>query len=492
MIGLTTSTQTIAESASREAAWYRAGLAAALIVTASLKLWLWTRAYGFEQGDPLEYINMAHAIAYQTGEEWWDIRPLLFPVMLVPVIWLGDWLPDPTGEATVMAIRLVPLTMSIASMVVVAGIGRRLGGRVVGVMAAALLGVNGVTNQLSVTPFAEVPSTLFMLVTLLLLLRTSISARADLGAGLAVGTACLIRYQSLAYLAPFVLWVLWSRRLRGSAWFLGGVAICLAGQAVLESLAYGQPFHSLIESAKYNVTSDESAQFFGAEPPWWFLTTVDRWLGVPLAGFALLGFVHGLRSSDRRAGWLLVVAAAATMLVWLSALSHKELRFASQIVPLFCVAAAQGIVAAGAVMGRRSGVVAALLLCVNLVHGIRSSLELTVAFNTGFVDGPKRVALEQPGGTLASIPWFIARPYTAGKIHLVRGDVDLWRDREAIVDTFERADYILLREYDFAADREIARLVDSQFRTIEEYPEQVVLLRNRRLGEPERPARGRR
>src|SRR6266511_1926994 len=94
----------------------RAGwIAASLLVAgaAALKLWFWLQAYGFEQGDPLEYLNLGHSIAFQTGERWWDIRPILYPVLLAPILWIGQFLPDATGEAAVKAVRLFPLVCSL-------------------------------------------------------------------------------------------------------------------------------------------------------------------------------------------------------------------------------------------------------------------------------------------------------------------------------------------------------------------------------------------
>ena len=114
---------------------------------------------------------------------------------------------------------------------------------------------------------------------------------------------------------------------------------------------------------------------------------------------------------------------------------------------------------------------------------------MDLSHNPGFVLGVKRVAENQPGAVLGSIPWFIARPYTYGKINLIRADVDRWSDREYMAEVIARADYILLREYDFNADRTIQRQIDGQFRTIETYPEQVVLLQNRKLADVDRPNR---
>ena len=181
------------------------------------------------------------------------------------------------------------------------------------------------------------------------------------------------------------------------------------------------------------------------------------------------------------------------MLLWLSALGHKELRFAVQVVPFGMLFAGNGVALLWSLASRTGPCVAGAALSIALGLSLWRTTELPLQFNIGFVDGPKAVAAARPGATLATIPWFIARPYTDGKIVLVRGDVDRWRDKDAITRVFNEADYILLREYDFATDRTIQRLVDSQFRTIESYPDQLVLLENRRLAnESDRAGRPRR
>ena len=189
-----------------------------LTLAAILRLALWDRAYGFEQGDPVEYVNIAYRIAFGVGIEWWDLRPLLLSLLYVPVMLVMQWWPDPTGEAMVRALPLVGVLFSLGSVVVTYAIGRRLGGEIVGLTAGLLVAVNPVFNRLSVTTFAEVPSTFFVLLVVWLLVRSGHGAdsaadgvgdgsmcaarRAFLDsvtlAGLALGLGCMIRYQAIA------------------------------------------------------------------------------------------------------------------------------------------------------------------------------------------------------------------------------------------------------------------------------------------------------
>lgn len=448
-----------------------------LVGGSALKLWFWMQAYGFEQGDPLEYLNIAHSIAFQTGERWWDIRPILYPLLLVPTLWIGQLLPDPTGEATVKAVRLFPLICSVATLAVLIMLGHAIGSTASGIAGAAMLAVSPIFTQLSVSPFAEVPATLCVLVAIWALMTAERDHRRYLLAGLAMSIGAMIRYQSLAFIAPLALWVLF-RGARPLAAFGIGLGTCTALQAGLDVAVYGRPFHSLIQSARYNVTSDAAAAFYGATPPTWFLETVPGWLGLTAAVLALMGGSVGLLNGRRRE-WLLIVGAAGVMLVWLSLLAHKEARFTAQVSPLLFLAAGHGVVIVSSLLGKLRLVAAVALIGAAVAPSVAALPGQALTFNIGYVDGPKRVAAEQPGATLASIPWFIARPYTAGRLNLVRGDIDRWRDRQYITGVFNAADYVLLPEYDFASDREIQRLVDGQYRTLETYPGQVVLLQRR-------------
>ena len=129
----------------------------------ALRLVLWNRAVGFEQGDPLEYVNIAYKLAFGIGIEWWDLRPLLLSLLYVPVLYVAQWWPDPTGEAMVRALRLVSVLFGVGVVGLTYLLGRRLAGEIVGLGAGLLVAVNPVVNRMSVSTFAEVPSTFFIL-----------------------------------------------------------------------------------------------------------------------------------------------------------------------------------------------------------------------------------------------------------------------------------------------------------------------------------------
>lgn len=503
-------------------------LMALLAGALGLRLVLWNRAVGFEQGDPLEYVNIAYKLAFGIGIEWWDLRPLLLSLLYVPVLYVAQWWPDPTGEAMVRALRLVSVLFGVGVVCVTHLLGRRLGGEAVGLGAGLLVAVNPVVNRMSVSTFAEIPSTFFILLSLWLLVRaldaeqTSVRKLA-FGAGLAIGLGCMIRYQAIFYLPPVGLWValVGLARTRGGpmerlraivdlrTWsgaltlgFGGGLPLAMLAQGLIELLAYGRPFHSLLVSFEYNVTSGLAPVEFGEEPFDWFVRQAPSWLGLMTAALAAIGLSAVVRG-PRGAGWRLVALAGLAMLLALSALPHKEERFMSQVVPLLALLAAQGAALVGRLggwawelrassawkptaqrVGRTVTTVIAILGCAAPLLFV--SLSLDLESNVGYVLGVKRAAELRPGGTLGTIPWLVARPYAGTRLTLERVDRNVWSRRDEVAQTIERSDFLLFPEYWLLEDREIDRLVDARFRSIDAYEDGVVLYQSRRLEEPGR------
>ena len=534
--------------------WRRRGPVLLLLLGAlALRLVLWDRAVGFEQGDPLEYVNIAYKLAFGIGIEWWDLRPLLLSLLYVPVLYVAQWWPDPTGEAMVRALRLTSVLFGVGTVALTYAIGRQLSGELVGLGAGLLVAVNPVVNRMSVSTFAEIPSTFFILLSLWLLVRCCERAAPSIrllafGAGLALGAGCMIRYQAIFYLPPVGLWVallalvwgaggllarvrsLFDLRQRPGALALGfggGLLLAIFIQGVIELIAYGRPFHSLLASFTYNVTSGQAPVEFGEEPFDWFFREVPSWFGWVAAVLAVLGLVSVVRGRNA-AGWRLVTLTGVAMLLALSALPHKEARFMSQVVPLLALLAAQGatmlgrddLTPRGATMLARSdltprgrdksrpyrreegeisspvspsprrrggwGVRSSLLLALAAAPMLLASWALDLEANVGYVYGVKRAAELRPGSIVGTIPWQVARPYAGTRLTLERMDRNAWNRREEVARTIEQSDFLLFPEYWLLEDREIDRLVEARFRSIEAYDDGVVLYQNRRLEEPNR------
>jgi hypothetical protein len=117
---------------------------------------------------------------------------------------------------------------------------------------------------------------------------------------------------------------------------------------------------------------------------------------------------------------------------------------------------------------------------------LAASWTLDLESNVGYVLGVKRAAELRPGSTLGTIPWLIARPYAGTRLTLERMDRNVWSRREEVARTIEQSDFLLFPEYWLLEDREIDKLVDARFRSIDGYEDGVVLYQSRRLEEPNR------
>ncbi|MCC7367695.1 MAG: glycosyltransferase family 39 protein [Chloroflexi bacterium] len=507
--------------------WGVGGLLALLAGALGLRLWLLSRAVGFEQGDPLEYVNIAYKMAFGIGIEWWDLRPLLLSLLYVPVLYVAQWWPDPTGEVMVRALRLVSALFGVGIVWLTYQLGRDLVGELPGLAAALLVAVNPVVNRLSISTYAELPSTFCILLSLWLLIR---SVRPDaerrfataLGGGLALGLGCMIRYQAIFYLPPVCLWVgvvslvlvrgsvrgrllrAMDRRTPEGALALGfaaGLGLAVLAQAAIEQVAYGRPFHSLLASFSYNVTSGLAPIEFGEEPFDWYLRQTPSWLGVMTAALAAVGLGVSARAPRGRS-WSLLGVAGLTMFLALCWLPHKEERFLSQIVPLAAIFAALGISTVARAFGwawtlratqhrEAARTVGSVLMTVVIALGcaapmLTATLTLDLSSNVGYVLGIKKAAELRPGATVGTVPWNVARPYAGTRLTLERMDRAVWERRAEVTRTIEQSDFLLFPEYWLTEDREIDKLVDARFRSIEGYDDGVVLYQSRRLEDPGR------
>jgi hypothetical protein len=131
-------------------------------------------------------------------------------------------------------------------------------------------------------------------------------------------------------------------------------------------------------------------------------------------------------------------------------------------------------------------VIAAVLLLLAAGPMLLASWTLDLEANVGYVLGVKRAAELRPGSTLGTIPWLIARPYAGTRLTLERMDRNVWSRRDEVTRTIEQSDFLLFPEYWLLEDREIDKLVDARFRSIDAYEDGVVLYQSRRLEEPNR------
>ncbi|MDB4932628.1 MAG: Alg9-like mannosyltransferase family protein, partial [Myxococcaceae bacterium] len=196
---------------------------------------------------------------------------------------------------------------------------------------------------------------------------------------------------------------------RAGAAALAGLALPLAALGVADRLAWGSAFHSVRAYLQYNLVDDRARLDFGGRPAWFYLACLP--LLVPAGAWLALG------SFDRRRLGL-AAATAAVYLAGMSAIAHKEFRFALVAVPL---------VTAALVAARPAWTAPQRRLAVALTLA-QSVVALAVLYVSGYCQGePMRLAR-----------WVGARPdlrelvlvnVAHPGVSAVGRDVPVWGDR---------------------------------------------------------------
>jgi GPI mannosyltransferase 3 len=190
----------------------------------------------------------------------------------------------------------------------------------------------------------------------------SFRRRRALGGGVALGLAVVARYGSVPAVAAALAWLAARRRWRAlGAVLAGGAAVALLLGA-LDWATWGEPFHSLLAWARFNVFSEGAVRAFGARGFDFYVYLVPRlvpaWVW-PLLLYALLS----PRAGRPRLG--LPLAMALATLAALVATPHKEERFLYPVVVLLVLEAAPVLSRLGArlprLLGAAAGTVAVVL-----------------------------------------------------------------------------------------------------------------------------------
>ncbi|MBI5512586.1 MAG: hypothetical protein HY909_02395 [Deltaproteobacteria bacterium] len=150
-------------------------------------------------------------------------------------------------------------------------------------------------------------------------------------AGAWLGLAFVLRYPAGLYLLLVLLAYARARDARACARALGGFAVVFALLGALDLGLWGSPWHSLVSYARYNLLEGRAALDYGSRPWWWLLPVTAA---VAPLGFLLCAGTAVLRRPT------LPTAVGLGYLLAMSALSHKELRFALPAVAPLVLGAA--------------------------------------------------------------------------------------------------------------------------------------------------------
>jgi Alg9-like mannosyltransferase family len=303
--------------------------AAALLV----KAYLASTNPGFFSGDDVEIHEMT--LGYLLRHPWpiWELRSPVYPFVFVfPSQRLAVQLGVADVGRLVIAGRLMVAGLSTVAIWLAWRIARRQHEDAIGiaVTVAALFAAARLQIAFGSSELPRPVSTVFVLLAFLLLMRASMLR--CLLAGAVLGVAASLRFSEAVFLVPAGLQLLLHRRV------VPALAMTVSAVAVLglllgagDQLYWGQAFHSLTAATDYTLVHQLSSR--GYQPWWWYVGYAGQWVSLPLLPLAAIGVRRGAVT----ALWV------AVPIVFLSALPHKEARYAIPVVPFVYLLAGYGV-----------------------------------------------------------------------------------------------------------------------------------------------------
>lgn len=244
-------------------------------------------------------------------------RPPLFPYLLAFV------------GTDVLVGRLFVWVLTSAAVYVVYVLGRELYGRNVGLAAAAVLSSYQLfvffTNKL----LSEALFVTLFAASLVFLNRAlnDVSPKSWLLLGFLTGLTLLTRYPAAVLAVSYAAYILYARRYRGFAYFIGAFVLTLLPWLIHSTLTFGTPWGAYTQNARVFLS-------LYAEPWYYFFANYFQVFG-PVG---VLFVVGTLTMVKRRVDFVLLLSLL--LFVVFSLPSHKELRYFVSFFPLYALISA--------------------------------------------------------------------------------------------------------------------------------------------------------
>lgn len=384
------------------------GLARWLLVSAGLQLLCAAALGGRLHPDEVhQWVEPAwrwvHGYGYVAHEWHAGMRNVLGPGLLAAALALFEAL-HLRGPA--LALGALRVATALASLQALRGLHAcllRASSAASAELAVALLACSAPFANLAFRPMGESLSAMAAMMAL------GAYGVAPLRMGAWLGAAFVLRYPSGLLMAAPAVALLLRRDRPALARAALGLALPVAALGVADRLAWGHAFHSVRAYLQFNLVEDRARLDFGARPWWFYLACL------PL--FVPAGAWLALRALDRRRLGL-AGAMAAVYLVGMSAVAHKEFRFALVAVPLV-TAALVGAAREWTPVARRAALA---------MTAAQSAVALAALYLSGYCQGDVARASRWAAGR-ADLRELVVVNATHPGLSTIGRDVPLWGDR---------------------------------------------------------------
>jgi 4-amino-4-deoxy-L-arabinose transferase-like glycosyltransferase len=268
--------------------------------------------------DEAVFIGIAKHIASNGAYGLFEsFRPFLLPLTLVPLLWLG--------VEAVSAAKLVALLFSTATLVVTFLLARELADERTAFLATALVAVSTLFFGYSLRMMSEIPSSLFILVSLLMLVR-----RQPLASGVFSLLSFAMRYPA-GLILPAVMLIAWIRDgWRSALRVLAGFIAAFIPLVIAYAWFLEDPIGSLIAASTH-----QNNPFFAVSGP------LNNLAYYPVALIVMQPLFAMAFAAHRRHRILLI--PIAIVLVYFTIITNKQERFILIVVPLIAIMAASAL-----------------------------------------------------------------------------------------------------------------------------------------------------
>lgn len=495
--------------------WRDPGLLLVLLGTAALQFFAWSRLEGYQLADSVEYMDRAWAVARGEALDPSTIRSFAFSALLLPIFAVAEWLGLDDLRPVVAAVRLSQMALGWLAVALVARAGARLWGHATGLACGALLGLNPLFAQYTITPLSATVTLLSMAFVIASLAATDRAEHATFKRGLVTGSglgiALLMAFKTIPVIGLVVLALPLNRSWRRRPHLFGvlvAFGAMLFAQALLDWYFYGTFGSSLrayllvtaapmVASILYKLGQvdiavqlyeampgseySEGGEFRTKFPRDWYLTELtSRALVWPAAILAAIGAVRSAIS--RRWLPLLVLTVFLVNLGLLSVRGHKTFRLWMPLLPFLALIAGAGwdwlFVSSRAARSQAHALAGGVILFVVGGLGAIVVSERNLAKYGGYWRAMDLLAETADG---SDTDWRVASAYDWAArfrerpgLELIKlpAHLDQWAKldedrREAILDTLSELDGFIGHLQVIVQDPRILRVVNERFELVD-------------------------